>query len=175
MSNYYIGPRDPQPKRRKSPDNPYNLFSVDRDTDHARYFVEFVDGNEHYQQEEISRELFDVMNDFELQDLSYLNEIDRHYERSEQTEEELNQRALNPPKPLDEEFIERLEQKRICDAFATLNNTQQRRVIMHFQDDKTYAEIAMVEGCTFQSIHESITGALKKIKKFLLNTLKNPV
>lgn len=169
MSKFYIGPRDPQPKRRKSKDNPYNIFSVDKDTDQARYFVEFVDGSGHYQQEEISRELFELMNDFELEDLSYLNEVDRHYEQSEQTEEELNQRALIPPKPLEEELLENLDREQIRRAVARLSDSQQRRILLYYFNEMTLEEIAEIEKCSSPAIYYSIINSLKKIKKFFLN------
>jgi len=35
---------------------------------------------------EIDKTLFDAFNEFELDDLSFFNEVDRHYERSEMTE-----------------------------------------------------------------------------------------
>ena len=34
---------------------------------------------------EIGKALFDVLDRFELEDLSFLNEVDNHYERSELT------------------------------------------------------------------------------------------
>lgn len=42
---------------------------------------------------EVEKELFDVLNRFELDDLSILNEWNRHIEHFEQTEQSLNRRA----------------------------------------------------------------------------------
>ena len=39
---------------------------------------------------EINKELFDTMDQFELNDLSALNERDNHFEQSELTEESCN-------------------------------------------------------------------------------------
>ena len=46
---------------------------------------------------QITKELFEVLNRFELDDLSILNEWDRHYEHSELTEISLYSRAAMPP------------------------------------------------------------------------------
>ena len=44
----------------------------------------------------IDKALFDAFNEFELDDLSFFNEVDRHYEKSEVTEATLNRRAAKP-------------------------------------------------------------------------------
>ena len=84
---------DPRPKRRRDKDNPYDIFTVGIKTESPRYYIRFKDGvkNEHCQ--EISKELFDLMDEFERDDLSFLNEWDRHLEHSEQTEVSLEVRA----------------------------------------------------------------------------------
>ena len=69
---------DPCPKRRRDKDNPYDIFTMGIKTDSPRYYIRFKDGvnNEHCL--EIPKELFDLMDEFERDDLSFLNEWDRH-------------------------------------------------------------------------------------------------
>ena len=78
MNNNYPTNADPRPKRRRDKDNPYELYTIGMDTEHPRYFVEFTDGQNRKHCEEISRELYELLDSFELEDLSYMNECDRH-------------------------------------------------------------------------------------------------
>lgn len=86
MDNNYPINADPRPKRRRNKDNPYELFTIGINTDHPRYFVQFKDGQNQYHCEEVSRKLYEQMDKYELEDLSEMNENDRHIERSELSE-----------------------------------------------------------------------------------------
>lgn len=70
-----------RPKRRKDKDNPYTL-SKRQD----KHYLSFRDGQGVLRELLINKELFELLNCFELDDLSFLNEVDRHYEHSELTE-----------------------------------------------------------------------------------------
>lgn len=78
---------DPRPKRRRIEDNPYELLTVGIETDSPHYYIRFRDGVcvEHCM--EISKELFELFDRFELDDLSFLNEVDRHYAKEELNDE----------------------------------------------------------------------------------------
>lgn len=76
------------PKRRKDKYNPYKICE-----NNGRYYLSFKDGQGVRHEMEIQKDLFDVLNRFELDDLSILNEWDRHIEHFEQTEQSLNRRA----------------------------------------------------------------------------------
>ena len=67
-----------RPKRRKDKYNPYTLTEKE-----DKHFLSFWDGQGVLQEFQITRELFEALNRFELDDLSILNEWDRHYEHSE--------------------------------------------------------------------------------------------
>ena len=56
-----------------------------------------TDGSKVKRWMEIDKTLFDAFNEFELDDLSFFNEVDRHYEKSEVTEATLNRRAAAHP------------------------------------------------------------------------------
>ena len=55
-----------------------------------------------------------------------------------------------------------------------LSDTQKRRFIMHIVKGLSFEEIAEMEGVYWTSIRESISGAKKKIKKFLSRSSKTP-
>ena len=67
-----------RPKRRKDKYNPYTLTEKE-----DKHFLSFQDGQGMLRELQITKELFEVLNRFELDDLSILNEWDRHYEHSE--------------------------------------------------------------------------------------------
>lgn len=92
------------PKRRKDKYNPYTLSEKN-----GSYFLAFTDGQGVLQNMEISRELFEAFNGFELDDLSVLNEWDRHIEQSQQTEQSLDRRALHRPETVEDAVWHRLE------------------------------------------------------------------
>ena len=90
----YRPKKDPCPCRRKDKDNPYEIFSVGIDTDSPHFYVSFKDGQGVQICMEIDKAVFDLLDRFELDDLSFLNEWDRHIEHSELTETALHARAF---------------------------------------------------------------------------------
>lgn len=88
--------RDRQPKRRKDKYNPYEIFSVGINTDNPAFYIRFKDSNGIMICTEISREVYEAFNEFELEDLSHLNEKDRHTEHCELTDNDIYGRALLP-------------------------------------------------------------------------------
>ena len=117
---------------------------------------------------EIDKTLFNAFNEFELDDLSFFNEVDRHYEQSEVTEATLNRRALNPPESVEETVSQRMEVDKLHQAIAQLPEKQRRRLVLYYFGEFTYEQIAEMEGCKFQVIAKSIKAAEKNLKKFLI-------
>lgn len=75
-------------KRRKSRDNPYTIhFSKEKEN----YTISFKN-NENYYTMEISKELYNIFDKFELEDISYMNEYDRHIEHLSLNEIQLHNR-----------------------------------------------------------------------------------
>jgi RNA polymerase sigma factor (sigma-70 family) len=167
MAEHYHAHRNPRPKRRRSKDNPYTIYSVNMDNGTPKFFVEFCDGEGNEHRVELTKELYDLFDQFELEDLAQLNEADRHYERSELTEESLNRRATcQQPKP-EEQIIASSDRYRLHAAISRLPETQRRRVHMYYFEKMTLTEIASVEQCKYQRIQKSLERAAKKIKQYL--------
>ena len=78
------------PKRRKSKDNPYTIVK-NGDT----YTISFEDGQGIQHHFEIDKSLYDAFDRFELDDISILNEFDRHTEHSELTEDLIKERGTS--------------------------------------------------------------------------------
>ena len=159
---------DPRPKRRRDKDNPYELFTTSFGTAQPRYYLAFVDSTGTEQCIEIDKTLFDAFERFELDDISFMNEVDRHYEQSEQTEQSLNRRAAQPQESVEEAVFQRVEVETLRQAIAKLPEKQRRRLVLYYFCDLTYEQIAEMERCKYQTVQDTIYAALKNLKKFLI-------
>lgn len=167
MANDHPKDIDPRPKRRRDKDNPYEIFTVGIETGHPHYYIRFKDSLGVEQCMEITKELFDLFDRFELDDLSFLNEVDRHYDLSDQSEETLNSHALVRPCSMEDALMERLEQERLRQAIATLPEIQRRRIVLYYFGGFSYEEIASFEKCSVHSVYVAVERAKEKLKKFL--------
>ena len=158
---------DPRPKRRRDEENPYEIYTIGINTAHPRFYLLFkgCDGVKRWM--EIDRTLFDAFNEFELDDLSFFNEVDRHYEQSEVTEATLNRRAAKPQESVEETISQRIEVDKLHQAIARLPEKQRRRLVLYYFGELTYEQIADMEGCSHPAVIKSISSALKKLKNFL--------
>ena len=159
---------DPRPKRRRDRDNPYEIFTTDANTANPHYYLTFTDGSGIKQCVEIDKTLFEVFDRFELDDVSFMNEVDRHYEQSEQTEQSLNKRAAHPQESVEEAVFQKVEAEALRQAIAKLPEKQRRRLILYYFCDLTYEQIAEMERCKYQTVQDTIYAALKNLKKFLI-------
>lgn len=114
----------------------------------------------------INKELYDMLDKFELEDLSIMNEIDNHYEHSVLTEQSLNERAAAKPESLDEVVFQRLQVEKLHIAISQLPEIQQRRVSLYYFDGLTYEQIAKTEGCTKMAVKRSVDRAIETLKRF---------
>ena len=117
---------------------------------------------------EIDKTLFDAFNEFELDDPSFINEVDRHYEKSEMTEATLNRRAAKPQESVEETVSQRMEVDKLHQAIAQLPEKQRRHLVLCYFGEFTYEQIAEVEGCTISPVKRSIEKAIENLKKFLI-------
>ena len=150
-----------RPKRRKDKYNPYTLSQKE-----DKHYLSFRDGQGILRELQITKELFEVFNRFELDDLSVLNEWDRHIEHFEQTEQSLNRRAFSKEESVEETVLRSIEYERLHRAITQLPETQRRRLILYYFEGLTYEQIARMEGCTIMPVKRSIDSAIKKLKLF---------
>ena len=155
---------DKRPKRRKDKYNPYTLCS-----EKGRYYVYFVDVNNRVQMVEVSKRVFETFNIFELQDISQMNEYDRHLEHSEVYEKTLNKNNVAVSQSLEENFENVLVTENLHMAIGNLPEIQKRRLKKYYFEEKTFDEIALEEGCTYQSVQKSVYRAITKLKNILKN------
>lgn len=150
------------PKRRKDKNNPYTLSVTD-----GKFYLSFHDGIGVFHEMEINSELYGLLNAFELEDLSYLNEWDRHIEQSELSEETLEQRMRRTPRTVEETVYRAIQYEQLHQAIDHLPKIQRRRLLLYYFYDFTYERIAEMEGCSVHSVFVAIERAKEKIKFFL--------
>ena len=154
-----------RPKRRKSNDNPYTLQIINN-----TYVVIFKDGSRKEQVIEVSEEVFNQMDKFELEDISQMHKIDKHIERFELSEESINFRSINSSIDTTSNFVEKkIINEELRDAISSLPEIQKRRIIKYYFYNKTFEEIAKEEQCSKVAIKYSIDSAIKNISKKIKN------
>ena len=151
------------PKRRKDKYNPYSFKKMDIDD---KYIISFTNNNNEIELE-ISKELYSVFNNFELSDLSIMNEFDRHIEHSKLNENTLNKRIFNVERGVEDIVINKIEKQKLHIAIDSLPLKQKNRIQKYFFENLTRKEIAKIENCSIRAIQYSIECALKNLKNFL--------
>ena len=149
------------PKRRKDKYNPYKIYR----TKDGKCHLSFHDGRGTFHHLELDETLYALFDRFELDALSYLNVVDRHYDKFERTEISLNNRAFQKAESLEEQVISKLEAEQLHRAISKLPEIQRRRIILYYFEDLTYEQIAKLEGCTKRAVKFSVDLALKNLKK----------
>ena len=149
------------PIRKKDKDNPYELT-----VENEEYYVAFSDGQGVHHKERINQELYDLFDRFELEDISQLNAISRYYEHSELTEATLNQRAMLPVEPMEDDVYRKILYEQLHTAIAALPDIQRRRVMQYYFGGCTFEQIAKMEGCTKRAVKFSIDIAIKRLRDF---------
>ena len=153
-----------RPKRRKYKDNPYTLNYCEEKN---IYTITFKDSRGVKHEVEVSRKIYKAFDNFELEDLSEMNEYDRHIEHSEIFENNLNNRVLDKPLSLEEEVIKKTTFAELKEAIEKLPKIQKRRIKKYYFDDKTEQQIADEENATHQSVHIILQRGLENLKKIL--------
>lgn len=150
------------PKRKKSKDNPYTLYYCDKNN---KYICVFKDSNNILQIVELTTEVFDALNAFELEDISQMHKYDKHIEHSELLEATLYHRMTNDIYTFEEEIEKKILIENIKSELANLPDIQRRRMKKYFFNDMTMDEIANEEGCSKVAVKYSIDIAIEKISK----------
>ena len=153
---------DKMPKRRKRKDNPYILS---KDEKNNIYLVSFKDGSNIYRTIKISKEIYDALNEFELQDLSEMNEYDLHIEHLPL---DLNTITIIKESE-EEEILSKINRERIIQAIYDLPVPQSRRVYMYLIEELSNKEIAEIEKCNHSAISRSISAGIQNLRKNLKN------
>ena len=158
--------KDLRPKRRKAKDNPYTLISVMHESGSIKYYIRFKDVEGREQSVEVDKDLYDVFDRFELDDISQLHKIEKYGTVSFKSNiEDLSETALN-----NQRFIpgqESFQFEDLYQAIGELTKKQRRYLELHFFSGYTCREIAKMEDCSFQNVANSLKAALRVLRDIM--------
>lgn len=149
------------PKRKRDKYNPYYIYEKD-----GQAFIAFEDGQGERHRFEISRELYEAFDKFELEDVRYLNRFSRYIEHSRYTEQMLES-MVSEDGSVEEIVFQKFQKKQLHKAMGKLPKKQKRRLILHYFYGMNYKEIAEIEGCSVRAVGYSLQKAVKELKKIL--------
>lgn len=155
---------DKHPKRRKDKYNPYTLSHVG-----GKYFLSFKDGQGATHNMEIDPALYALLDRFELDDLSYLNEQERHLDMTELSDAVLDRHVPDGQATVEDAVCESLQMEAVRAEINRLPEVQKRRLQLYFFEGLTYEEIAKLESCTVMPVKRAIDRALEKIRTIFEN------
>ena len=90
----------------------------------------------------------------------------RHVTKEGYTEGETEELAFDSGESLEDMVIRQMELETLQKAMQSLTEVQRERLHLYFFEGLTYRQIAQKKGIGEKNVRESITGAIKKIKKF---------
>ena len=151
------------PVRNRSKDNPYFLGF---DDNKEKYIVEFIDNKKVKRKIEISNEVYEAFNKFELDDISQIHKYQRHIEHSEIYEETLNIRAINKPVTVEDIVLNNIIIEDLTKAINSLSEVQKRRIKMYYFEELTQKEIAEKEGTSIRAVQYTLNSAISQLKKY---------
>lgn len=141
-------------------DNHYVLEIIDE-----KYYVSFRDNNNKEQTIEVTREVFDTFDEFELSDKKQMNEFDRHLEHSYLTDEKFNNCSTRYNPSVEEDFISKEEYKKILDLINKLLEPHKKRFKMFFYGGYSETEIAKLVNVSRPVVFKSIEKCINLLKK----------
>ena len=144
--------------------SPYTLYK-DVIEGITHYFISFEDGENIHRETEVSRSVYLEFLRFVKKERNLRRWDERYAEQYELTEEKLYERALYPPKSIEEKTFDSLQNEQLRLAIQELPEIQRRRFVLQHEFGLTYEQIAKIEGCKRQPVTRSIERAEEKIKE----------
>jgi len=133
----------------------------------THYYISFADGQAIPRETEVSRPVYLEFCRFVKRERNLRRSDERHMEQSDLTDEMLYNRALRPPKNVEEMAFGSLRDEHLRQVIADLPEIQRRRFVLYHEFGLTYEQIADMEGCTKRAIKFSVDLAEEKIREKL--------
>lgn len=118
---------------------------------------------------EISKDIYNCLDKFELNDLSEMNEYDRHIEHSYIYENKINEKAFIKDKRIDDIVENNIINEKLKNAINKLSLVQKRRIEMYYFKGLSQREIAEKEGISLRAVQYTLNKAISELKKILKN------
>ncbi len=139
----------------KRPSSNHTQYTLTIEKD--RFNLAFEDGEGVYYEMEIDASLYRLLDRFELDDLSYLNEVDRHLDQTELNEALLNWYVSVEQEVLEDAVCRSMQWKAVRTEIARLPEIQKRQLQLYFFNGLTYEEIAYLCNEVYQMYAGIIT------------------
>lgn len=133
--------------------------------EYNKHIAIFRDGDNKIQEVEISDIIKEALINEKRKEKRQKNEFDRHIEHSIVYENKLNARVMDKPINLEEQFENKLINKKLKDAISSLSDIQKRRINMYYFENMTQQEIADKEGVSLRAVQYTLNDALEELKK----------
>ena len=141
---------DRHPKRRKDKYNPYTLSLVD-----GKCYLSFKDGQGFPHKLELDVKLYALFDRFELDDLSFLNEQERHLDQTELSEALLSRRVPENQATVEDAVYESLQTQALREGIRRCRKSRK-------------------EGCRCISLMNSPTKKLRNGKDAAIKRYRSP-
>lgn len=151
-------------KKRIYKDKPYTL---NYDEMNNVCYAEFKNNQNIICKVNISNDIYDVLDQFELEDISQIHKYRSHIEHSELRDETLYKRCIRKPIDILEQVEKNILIENIMNAINKLNEVQKRRIKMYYLENKKTKTIALIENCSSHSVRVSIRLGLENIKSII--------
>lgn len=112
---------------------------------------------------EVTEPVFKAFDEFELDDLSRLNELDNHLDKSGVDVDTVCPRT---EVSTETQAFERIHMEQLVRDLDKLTKTQRRRLKLHIIDGLTYSQIADKEGCSKTAVVKAVKAGLQKMLLF---------
>ena len=123
----------------------------------THYYATFTDGEGVEQTTELAKDVFDAINESQTQ-ISSRARKDRRYGLCSFDESIGDADIINDEKQTDELL------KMVWEHMGELTAVQQRRIHLYFEENKTFEQIAEIEGVGWQRVQKSINLALNQLR-----------
>ena len=129
-----------------------------------QYYTAFIDGNGMRQEIEINREIYLALEDCRKKEKRQQKYFERYIEHLDLSEEQLAERIVNRPKPVEDIVTRALATQA---ALEMLSTNHRRRYLLYHREGLSFAQIGKLENCSKQAIAQSVGKAETKIKKYI--------
>jgi RNA polymerase sigma-70 factor (ECF subfamily) len=147
--------------------NPYTL-RAELMAGLTHYYVSFADGHGEKRETEVSRPVYLEFLRFVKRERNLRRWDERHIENSDLADEAIFDRAVNPPKDMEDVVYENLRDEQLRHVIGKLPKIQRRRFLLHYEFGLTYAQIAEMEGCTQMPVKRSIDKAVTRFQEKII-------
>lgn len=136
---------DNHPKRRKSKDNPYKISVCNN-----KYLIKFKSSDNSLKEFEITKEIYNVFDKFELEDISQMHKDDNHkdlssYDYNEISDNYIFNNSSFEFKTVEKIVEEKIRNEKLHEVINSLPEVQKRRIKMYYFKNLKLEEIAILE------------------------------